>query len=193
MVNGKSEPTLVSKKVLLRELDIEKDTPQLFIILKNPDIHKWLGTDVPKNVNNVRESIEKYCQSSDLYSWAIVDVETSKTIGFYYLWKPVQQIDGNKIIPAESQRLAKHCWRKGHMKEARKLVYKFAFEELDVQEIHAQAWKNNINSIKSMEYCGYRKYKEEEKSILKYNEKYIECHYVLKRDYFYNSSLIKEN
>ncbi len=193
MINGKSEPTLFSKKTLLRELDVDKDTPQLYIILKNPEIHQWLGTEVPKNVNEVRKSIKNYCNSNDLYSWAIVDINTRKTIGFYYLWKPVQQIDGTMIIPAESQRLGKHCWRKGYMKEARKLVYSFAFNDLKVEEIHAQVWKSNVNSIKSMEYCGFQKYKEVEKTILKYEKKYIECHYRLKKDYLTKSTLIKEN
>src|SRR6056297_1834851 len=193
MINGKNEPTFFSRKVLLRELDADKDTPQLYIIIKKPEIHEWLGTEIPKNVNEVRQSIEKYCKSSDLYSWAIVDINTRKTIGFYYLWNPVQQIDGTMIIPAESQRLAKHCWRKGYMKEARKLIYNFAFNELKVEEIHAQVWKNNVNSIKSMEYCGFQKYKEVEKRILKYEKKYVECHYRLKKEFFLKSNLIKEN
>lgn len=191
MINGKSEPTLVSKKVLLRELNEDKDTPQLYIILKNPEIHKWLGTEIPKNVQEVRKSIKNYCNSSDLYSWAITDINNDKTIGIYYLWKPVVQIDGTKIIPAESQRLAKHCWRKGYMKESRKLVYRFAFDILEVDEIHAQVWKNNINSIKSMEHSGYKKYKEVEKTILKYRKNYIECHYRLNKTDFMKSDLMK--
>ncbi len=191
MIDGKIEPTLVSEKVLLRELNEDKDTPQLYIILKNADIHKWLGTEAPENVQQVRDSIKNYCNSSDLYSWAITDINSGKTIGIYYLWKPVVQIDSTKIIPAESQRLAKHCWRKGYMKEARKLVYKFSFDVLEAYEIHAQVWKNNVNSIKSMEYSGYKKYKEVEKSILKYNKKYIECHYKLTKTDFIKSSLMK--
>ena len=80
MINDKSEPTLFSKKTLLRELDVEKDTPQLYIILKNPKIHEWLGTEVPKNVNEVRQSIKNYCKSNDLYSWAIVEIDTLSLI-----------------------------------------------------------------------------------------------------------------
>lgn len=191
MINGKNEPTLVSGKVMLRELNEDKDTPQLYIILKNPEIHEWLGTDVPKNVQEVRNSIKNYCSSDEVFSWAITDADTRKTIGIYYLWKPVVQIDGKKIIPAESQRLAKHCWRKGHMKESRKLVYKFAFDELEVDEIHAQVWKNNVNSILSMEHAGFKKYKEIEKSIYKYKKNYIECHYRLSRSNFIQSNLMK--
>jgi len=193
MIDVKSEPALFSKKIFLRGLDVDKDTPELYIILKNPDIHKWLGTEIPKNGNEVRQSIEKYCSSNEVYSWAIVDSNSRKTIGIYYLWKPIQKIDGNTIIPAESQRLARHCWRKGYMKESRKLVYNFAFNTLEVEEIHAQVWKKNINSIKSMEHSGFKKYKEVEKSILKYKKTYTECHYRLTKENFIKSDLIKEN
>ncbi|WP_347553231.1 GNAT family N-acetyltransferase (plasmid) [Pseudalkalibacillus hwajinpoensis] len=51
----------------------------------------------------------------------------------------------------------------GYTKEARKLIYDFAFEELDIEEIYGQAWDFNINSCISMEKSGFKLVSSEKK------------------------------
>jgi RimJ/RimL family protein N-acetyltransferase len=45
------------------------------------------------------------------------------------------------------------------------------FFKLQVGEVHAQAWRNNINSFHSMEKIGFKLHKSNEKLFPKLNEK----------------------
>ena len=42
------------------------------------------------------------------------------------------------------------------MKEAKKLFYRYVFENLSVEILYADVWEGNINSIKSLESYGYK-------------------------------------
>ena len=76
------------------------------------------------------------------------------------------------------------------MKEARKLVYDYCFNTLNVHEIHAQVWKDNVNSVKSLEHAGHVLYKEEEKLIEQLDAYHVECNYKITRETCLNSRLM---
>ena len=42
------------------------------------------------------------------------------------------------------------------MKEAKRLFYQYVFEELSVEKLYADVWDGNMNSIKSLEFYGYK-------------------------------------
>ena len=42
------------------------------------------------------------------------------------------------------------------MKEAKGLFYQHVFEVLSVEVLYADVWEGNTNSIKSLEYYGYK-------------------------------------
>ena len=69
-----------------------------------------------------------------------------------------------------------------YTKEARKLVYDFAFNQLGVDEIHAQAWEKNENSCKSMERVGFKLVRQEERLFEKYGRFFQENHYCLTKE-----------
>jgi [ribosomal protein S5]-alanine N-acetyltransferase len=55
----------------------------------------------------------------------------------------------------------------------------WCFFELEIEEVHARAWKDNINSCKSMENIGYKLFDSKSKLFPKINEELIENHYIL--------------
>lgn len=185
-----SVPTLMSKKIMLREINVPIDAPEWYMFMKEPDMHIWTGNKVPENIKETWDLLQKYKDIPQLIAWSIINNVTGKIIGIYWIWKPIAYPDGTLVIPAEAERLAKNYWRKGFMKESRKLVYNYCFNELNADEIHAQAWKDNTNSIKSLENAGHICYKEEEKMIEQYNSVHIECHFKLTRETWMKSKLM---
>jgi ribosomal-protein-alanine N-acetyltransferase len=63
-------------------------------------------------------------------------------VGTYWIAPSFE--NGKRVITAEAQRIGKPYWRKGYTKEARNLVYDYVFFDLEVEEVHAQAWKGNL-------------------------------------------------
>lgn len=173
-------PTLEGKKVVLREIILNRDVEEWFEVMKDPDMHLWTGNTVPTNKEDIRELLQNYKENENIISWAVVDKENNQIIGTYWIWKPL--LEGNKrIIQTEAQRISKKYWRKGYTTEARKLVYKYVFEQLKVDEIHAGAWENNTNSCTSMERFGFALLEKSERLFNKYNKVFVENHYVLYR------------
>ncbi|MEH6941422.1 GNAT family N-acetyltransferase, partial [Bacillus sp. JJ722] len=106
-------------------------------------MHLWTGNTIPKNENETYEILKMYRDSDELISWSIIENISKKFIGTYWIVIP-QDNEERRIIPGEAQRIGKEYWRMGYTKEARKLIYDFSFLKLKVEEVHAQAWKNNI-------------------------------------------------
>jgi RimJ/RimL family protein N-acetyltransferase len=86
------------------------------------------------------------------------------------------------VIHDEAQRFAKRCWRKGHAKEARRLIYEYAFDVLGVDEIHAHAWARNVGSCRSMEHAGHRLVDTQLRLFAKRNKLFCERHYAITKE-----------
>ena len=115
----------------------------------------------------------------------IISNESHAVIGIIRLGKP--KIENGILIAGESQFLLSQYWRKGHMKEAKKLFYQYVFDVLSVEILYADVWEGNINSIKSLESYGY-KLIETRKELFSKAEKYaLKFIFSLsKNDYFCN-------
>jgi len=59
------------------------------------------------------------------------------------------------IVIGEGNRISKPFWRKGHNREARMLLFPYAFETLQADIYETGAWSENENSIRSIEAHGF--------------------------------------
>ncbi len=112
-------------------------------------------------------------------AWAIVMKQSKEMIGIYWISMPIMNENKKLIVTSEAQRIARKYWRTGVNREARNLIYNYIFLTLDVDEVYAQAWDKNINSCRSMEQIGFKLEKQVKRLFLKYNELFLENHYVL--------------
>lgn len=182
MTSKPPSPTLVGKRISLRPVNPEKDFKAFFSLFQEPEMHLWTGNTIPVNPDESYQELQKYRDLEGIMAWTIVLNDNGEMIGTYWI-APVLD-SGNRRVTAEAQRIGKPYWRKGYTKEARKLVYDFAFFDLGVDEIHAQAWKGNVNSCYSMEHAGFQLTGAVERLFSKRNEQHIEHHYRLtKKDW----------
>lgn len=158
--------------VTLEPLDIQKHAEGYYRVSLDENIHKYVGNSVPGSVDEIVALLKEY--EKHFLNWMILSNETCNVIGIIRLSKP-EMING--ILSAgESQRLCSRYWRKGHMKEAKKLFYRYVFDELSVDILYADVWEGNVNSIKSLESYGYRLLETTTEFFVKsgkYTEKYI--------------------
>ncbi|WNB91026.1 GNAT family N-acetyltransferase [Bacillus sp. NEB1478] len=175
----KEIPTLTGDIVTLRKIDPERDRAAFYKMFLEPDMHLWTGNRIFQNQTEAYEELRKYRDLDQLMAWAIIKNETQEFIGTY--WVAPTVVEGKNIISAEAQRINKSHWRKGYTKASRHLVYEFVFTILEVEEVHAQAWENNINSCRSMEKAGFELIQSIAKPFEKYRETFKENHYVLKK------------
>ena len=76
------------------------------------------------------------------------------------------------------------------MKEAKKLFYQYAFDELSVDKLYADVWAGNVNSIKSLESYGYQLIESRKDFFQKTGEYALKHIYSLsKNDYLRNLKL----
>lgn len=144
--------TMKGALVTLEPLDVEKHAEGYFEVSQDENIHKYVGNTVPKTVDEIVDLLKEY--EKHFLNWMIISNETQAVIGIMRLGKP--QIENGITVAGESQRLCSRYWRKGHMKEAKKLFYRYVFDELSVEILYADVWEGNINSIKSLESSGYK-------------------------------------
>lgn len=138
--------------VTLEPLDIAKHAQGYFEVSQDENIHKYVGNTVPETVEDIVELLKVY--EEHFLNWMIISNETHAVIGIIRLGKP--QIENGKLTAGESQRISSQYWRKGHMKEAKRLFYQYVFDKLSVEVLYADVWEGNINSIKSLESYGYK-------------------------------------
>lgn len=144
--------TIKGNLITLEPLDIEKHAPGYFAVSLDENIHKYTGNSVPQNVDEIVLLLKKY--ENYFLNWMIVSNDTHEVIGIIRLGKP--EIENGVLVAGESQFLSSMYWRKGHMKEAKRLFYQYVFDVLAVDILYADVWEGNINSMRSLEFYGYR-------------------------------------
>lgn len=144
--------TMKGNLITLEPLDIQNHAKGYFEVSQDENIHKYVGNTVPKHIDETVELLKKY--EKYFLNWMIISNETLAVIGILRLGKP--EMENGVLTAGESQFLSSQYWRKGHMKEAKKLFYSYVFDTLSVEMLYADVWGGNTNSIKSLESYGYK-------------------------------------
>lgn len=151
--------------VILKQLNIERDLIGFFNVSLDEKVHIWTGNSVPNDVNEIRNLLRTY--EKQMIVWTIINKQNNEIIGIMRLSHP--EIINGVVISGDSQRLLSSYWRKGYMKEARKLVYEFAYLNLKIDILFADVWEGNINSLESLKSVGYKIIEKKEEFFTKEN------------------------
>ena len=164
--------TMKGNLITLEPLDIPKHAKGYFEVSRDENIHRYTGNTVPESPDEIVALLKKY--KAYFLNWMILANDTQEVIGILRLGKPA--MEGGMLVAGESQFLSSGYWRKGHMKEAKQLFYRYVFDTLLVEMLYADVWEGNINSIKSLESYGYQRIETRQEVFSKTGqpmEKYI--------------------
>ena len=167
--------------ITLEPLCIPKHVKGYYEVSLDENIHRYTGNSVPTNISDIEKLLNLY--EKYFINWMIISNDTKNVIGIIRLGKP--ELENGIIIAGESQFIASKYWRKGHMKEAKRLFYQYVFQELSVDVLFADVWEGNVNSMKSLESYGYKLIETRQEIFLKTGKltnKYIYA--LTKNDYF---------
>jgi len=165
--------------VRLRPMSTEGDVEEWFGISHDKKMHLWTGNEVPSSIQEVEKLLlEVYPEYFMI--WMIEEKRTGNVIGMMRISYPTMN-EGQKVA-GDSQRLHSDYWRKGYMKESRKLIYDYVFRDLQVEALYADVWKGNTNSEKSLESVGYEFLFEKEEYFEKYDRLQMKRYYQLTRE-----------
>jgi len=185
MKNMYELPDLNGNLVLLRQLNIERDLIGYFNVSLDEKIHTWTGNSVPKDMYEIRELLSIYI--NQMYVWTIFNKQNFEIIGIMRLSYP--EVINGQITSGDSQRLHSSYWRLGYMKEARKLVYEFAYSNLKIKTLIADVWEGNINSLESLKSVGYKNFDKEEEYFNKQNKRIVKYYLKLNLKEWYKEYL----
>jgi len=181
-------PVLIGQMVRLRPINFEVDHLAWFEISQDENMQIWVGNTVPKTHNEVKNLLYELYPKYFLI-WMIEELESNKVIGMMRISYPEYQ-DG-KLISGDSQRLNSDYWRRGYMKESRRLIYNYVFNKLQVDTLYADVWEGNINSSKSLESAGYKIIEKKSELFTKYNRVQNKIYYELESSWWNEKNNLK--
>ena len=85
-------------------------------------------------------------------------------------------------VAGEGNRIARAFWRKGHNREARRLVFNYVFNILKADLIETECWSDNINSVLSIKAHGFTFASEELDFNKKHDKQMLKSHFVFTRE-----------
>lgn len=147
---------LETKRLLLRESIVE-DAPVLYEMTNDPEVMKYTGDVMFKSVEETKELIRNYpdYQKYTYGRWTTIIKETNEIIG----WCGLKYIEDLKETDL-GFRFMKKYWNKGYGTEASIACLQYGFEQLGMQQIIAQVYKDNGASQRVLQKLGFTYWKE---------------------------------
>lgn len=172
-------PVFEGMKVLMRPINADLDADAYFQYSLDPALHRWTGNAVLPTVEAARAELQRLADDPSLSVWLIVDRLSGVLAGRFFLC--MQQHEGQRIV-GEGNRIARQFWRRGHNREARSFMFRYAFDVLCADLYETEVWEANTNSVKSIESHGFRFVRQEERYNPKHGRVLAVRHYAMSAD-----------
>ena len=145
-----------TSRLILRELQ-ESDCEGMFALDSNPEVHKYLGNNPIKSIEQAKEIIlfvrQQYIENG-IGRWAVVIKETNEFAGWTGLKLEKTLTNGHSNYYDLGYRLRPEFWGKGIGFESALPFVNYGFEELGINKICGAADVDNIASNKILVKCG---------------------------------------
>lgn len=149
---------LETPRFYLREMTAD-DAEAAFLLNADPEVVKYTGDPPFESIETARLFLNNYpdYKINGFGRWAVVDKQTNEYTGWcgLKLLKDLNQVD-------LGYRFYQKHWNKGYATETGKACIRWGFNRLNLNEIVGRAMKENIASIKVLEKCGMKYWKDED-------------------------------
>jgi ribosomal-protein-alanine N-acetyltransferase len=170
---------ITTDRIILREFDMSDDN-DMFELDSNPEVHKYLGNNPVKSIEQSREmiiDILKQYKENGTGRLAIIDKNTQEFIGWSglkYETKLRKEFNYYDI----GYRLKQKHWGQGYAKEAAFASLKYGFEKLNLVEICGAADPKNLASNKILINLGMKS-----GNVFRYDETEINWYTITKEEW----------
>jgi RimJ/RimL family protein N-acetyltransferase len=147
-----------TERLILRELQA-KDLQAWFDMDANPEVHKYLGNQPIKNmeqIENAFQSIQQQYAENGIGRWATIEKSSGNFIGWSGLKFITEEENNHTNFYDVGYRLHPNYWGKGYATESAKAALKYGFITLNANEIIGIANEENIASRRALEKCGLK-------------------------------------
>ena len=146
---------LVTKRLILREFEFSDDEA-MYRLNSDEDVMRYTGDVRFNSIEESRNLIKKYpdYEKNGFGRWATITKKDKEFIG----WCGLKKLEDNTVDIG--YRFFKKHWNKGYATEAASACLEYGFEVLGLEEIIANADKENMGSIRVMEKIGMNFEKE---------------------------------
>ncbi len=145
-----------TERLILRAF-LPTDDEAMFELDSDPLVHKYLGNNPVKTIEQSREVIKKVQQQyidNGIGRWAAIEKASGAFIGWSGL-KLNTEMENNQINFYDvGYRLIPKYWGKGYATESARAAIKYGFEEMQLSEIIGTVNIENNASQKALEKCG---------------------------------------
>lgn len=152
---GNELPTLSGERIVLRPLRVG-DLDDLFAIYSDREVMRFWSSpahDSRERTERLLREIADGIEAGRLLEWGIAERSEDRVIGTVTLFRLEPQHRRAEIGYA----LARSAWGRGLATEALSLVIRFAFEELRLHRLEADADPRNERSLRVLARQGFRR------------------------------------
>lgn len=143
--------------LILREI-MEEDEQGLFELDSDPEVHRYLGNQPVKSIEQIRlviAFIQQQYEDNGIGRWAVVEKSSGQFVGWSGLKFFREQVNGHNDFYELGYRFMKKHWGKGYATEAAKASVKYGFEQLKLDEVFAMTDVNNSASKQVLKKAGF--------------------------------------
>ena len=144
---------LETPRLLLRQLRMEDVYEYYERLFGDADVSRYMlfqpHQDIGESLASLQEKLDRYEQGG-FYCWAVAEKEEDSLIGLVELLRFDEETASCSFV----YMLGCHYWNRGYGTELLKAVFRFAFEELEVERIVADHMSGNPASGVVMRKAG---------------------------------------
>ena len=151
---GDQLPAIAGERVRLRWLE-DADVPALLAIFGDAEVMRYWSHGPFASIDDARDylrQIRECFAKRELFQWGIELIAASQIIGTCTL----AHLDAQHRRAELGFALARAHWGHGYMSEILPALVRFAFEDLDLHRLTADADPRNHASIRALSRLGFR-------------------------------------
>ncbi|MET3537125.1 GNAT family N-acetyltransferase [Chryseobacterium limigenitum] len=150
---------LETERLILRKLE-ESDYERLFLLDSDPEVMKYIGIPVLKDINQSKDvirMIQKQYEDNGIGRLAVIEKESNLLIGWSGLKFLTQSINGYNNVYELGYRFLPEYWGKGFATESAKASLDYGFNDLNIDVIYAMAHSENDGSNHILQKLGFER------------------------------------
>ena len=147
---------LETERLLLREI-LPSDDKGMFRLDSNPNVHKFLGNNPVKSIEESRKlitNIRNQYLENGIGRYAVILKETNDFIGWCGIKYITEPENGYINFYELGYRFIEEYWGKGYGYESAKAWLEYGFKTMKIQTMYASANTKNSGSRKILEKIG---------------------------------------